>query len=222
MNRKRFTTNPGRSNQYTHERKNFMTSLKHVFSIVLLAVFSLTTVAAQTPATKPATQEPKPATRQTTKPGTVVMKATIEAIDTANRTVTFRNEKGKSVKVKVDPSVKRFDQLKVGDVITAAYSESVIIRFRKPGDPAPAAEKGAIASRAEGKPGAAGVIEETLTVTIEEIDLKTPSVTVRGPEGNLYTHRVRDAKTISGLKVGDKADIVYRLGVLLKADAAAK
>jgi hypothetical protein len=194
-----------------------MIKFKFVLKAMILIVASAAIAAAQATAT----QEPKPATKKTTKPGTVVMKATIEAIDPTNRIITFRGEKGNSVKVKVDKSVKRFDELKVGDVITAAYSESVVVRFRKPGDPAPAKEQAALMTRAEGKPGAVAVVEETLTVTIESIDLKVPSVTVRGPEGNLYTHRARDAKTISGLRVGDKADIVYRLGVLLKADPAA-
>jgi len=184
-----------------------MSKLKLVLNAAILVVATATMVAAQ--ATSP-------------KPGTVTIKATIEAIDTANRVVTLKTENGKTAKVKVDKSVKRFDQLKVGDVVTAGYSESVIIRFRKPGDPAPATEQGAVVKRTEGKPGATAVVEETLTVTIEAIDLNVPSVTVRGPEGNLYTHRARDAKTISGLRVGDKADIVYRLGVLLKADPATK
>ncbi len=156
------------------------------------------------------------------KPGTVTIKATIEEIDTANRILTLKGPKGKLVKVKATESVKRFDQLKVGDVVTASYSESVAIRFRKPGDPAPAQEQAAVVKRADGKPGAAVVLEETITVTIEEIDRAGSSVTIKGSDGKSHSVRVRDTKLLEGLKVGDQVDIVYKLGVLLKADSAAK
>ncbi len=183
-----------------------------LFALVSMAMFVALMIT-----TTSIAQETKPAL----KPGRVTVKATIEAIDPATRTLTLKGPKGNLVKVKATDEVKRFDQLKVGDVITASYSESVIVRFRKPGDPAPAAEQVAVVRRAD-KPGGAAVIEEILTVTIVEIDRAKSLVTVKGPGGNLYTHRARDTALLSNLKVGDKVDIVYRLGVLLKVDTPAK
>jgi hypothetical protein len=71
------------------------------------------------------------------KPGGVAieavdMSATVQAIDRAARTVTIKGPEGNAVTVKVDPSVKGFDQLQVGASIHARYVEAVAISVGKP------------------------------------------------------------------------------------------
>ncbi len=94
----------------------------------------------------------------------------------------IKGPKGNLVDVKADESVKRFDELKVGDVISATYSESIAVNVRKPGEPEPQA--GTSIARSQGKPGAKVEDVQTATVTVEEIDRTAPSVTVKdsGPE----------------------------------------
>jgi len=58
--------------------------------------------------------------------------ATIRAIDTANRTLTLLGPHGNVIPLKVDRSVKAFDQLKVGDSIHVRYTEAVAISVSKP------------------------------------------------------------------------------------------
>jgi hypothetical protein len=62
----------------------------------------------------------------------VDMSATVQAIDRAARTVTIKGPEGNAVTVKVDPSVKGFDQLQVGASIHARYVEAVAISVGKP------------------------------------------------------------------------------------------
>jgi hypothetical protein len=64
--------------------------------------------------------------------GAVDVSATVQAIDRAARTVTIKGPEGNAVTVKVDPSVKGFDQLQVGTSIHARYVEAVAISVEKP------------------------------------------------------------------------------------------
>jgi Cu/Ag efflux protein CusF len=148
---------------------------------------------------------------------TVTRTATIEAIDKTSRLVTLKGEKGNVVVVKAGPEVKRFDELKVGDKVSATYYESVAVHVRKPGEPEPKAATGGIAAR-EGGPGGTMAAQETITVTVESIDPKAPSVTVKGPEGRVLSMRVRDPKKLEGIKAGDKVDVTYTQAFLLKVD----
>src|SRR5215813_12127387 len=80
------------------------------------------------------------ATAQAQKPVTeaasVEAKATIVAIDHAKRLITLKGKEGEET-VYAGPEVKRFDELKVGDVVTFRYYESLVLRIAKPGDPTP-------------------------------------------------------------------------------------
>jgi Cu/Ag efflux protein CusF len=62
----------------------------------------------------------------------VSLTAEVVKIDKAKRLVTLKGPKGNEVTVEVDPSVKKFDELKVGDDINATYTEAMAIEVRKP------------------------------------------------------------------------------------------
>ena len=100
------------------------------------------------------------------------MKATIEAIDQTSKRVTLKGEKGNYVEVDAS-AMPRFNQLKVGDVVTATYSESLAVHVRKPGEPAPPAASDSV-TRREGAPGASAARQRTVTVTIQAIKIPRP------------------------------------------------
>jgi hypothetical protein len=146
----------------------------------------------------------------------VTVKATIEAIDKANRVITLKGPQGNLVDVKATEEVKRFDELKVGDVVSATYSESIAMHLRKPGDPAPDKER--VVVRPQSRPGASVEDIKTTTVTIEAIDRSVPSVTIKDSQGKVRTYRVRDVQRLAGVNVGDKVDIYYTVALLLKVE----
>ena len=53
----------------------------------------------------------------------VTVSATIEAIDKASRLITLKGPKGNVATVYADDTIKRFDELKVGDTVSATYYE---------------------------------------------------------------------------------------------------
>jgi hypothetical protein len=63
---------------------------------------------------------------------TTEVTATVEAIDYHNRTVTLKGPSGKMATMNVDPRVKKFKQVKVGDELVVRYTEAIAIKVQKP------------------------------------------------------------------------------------------
>ena len=156
---------------------------------------------------------------QVSNSDTVTMKASIEAIDKTMRSVTLKGPRGNLVTVSADETVKRFDQLKVGDIVTATITVAVAARIRKAGDPEPKESKESSTILKE-KIGAKTYAESTVTVSVEEIDRTVPSVTVKSPDGRILSFRVKNSANLKNLKVGDQVDVTVGLGVLLSVDPA--
>ncbi len=63
--------------------------------------------------------------------GAIDVSAKVEAIDRDKRTVTLKGHNGHSTTVKVDKSIKEFDDLSVGDLIHARFTEAIAISVEK-------------------------------------------------------------------------------------------
>jgi len=136
--------------------------------------------------------------------------ATVEAIDYDKRTVDLKGPKGNVVTLKVGPEVKNFNQVKTGDRVTAKYFESTAILVRKPNEP-PFAEQGSSVQVAPkgAKPGAVAVETSEMTAVVDDINYKTRTVTLRGPQQKTVTLKVdKSVKRFNEVKKGD--EIVVR------------
>ena len=140
----------------------------------------------------------------------VTVRGTVEAVDVASRTVRIRGEQGNVVTLDVPQSVARFDQVKVGDIITASYFDVVSVKAKAAGEPAVDRRVPPVTSpTSETLPGAVKATQRVTTVTITAWDPATGVVTFTGPGGTSYTRHLLepDFKLMEGLKVGDRADI---------------
>lgn len=156
-----------------------------------------------------------------TLPGeTVTATATITAIDTATRSVTLRAADGRVMTTVVAPEVKRFNEFKVGDVITAKYQDQVILRLMKPGEKAVNSATASVAPHDSARPSATATVQRSFTATITAIDAAAGSITVTGPDKGSYTHKVADKEALKQVKVGDRLDVTYSAAVLLSAESA--
>jgi hypothetical protein len=191
---------------------------RYVSSISAAAIVGLlacTNAAAQTPAQTPATA---PAPDPMKAPITVT--ASIEAIDKTARLITLKGPKGELSTVYADQSIKRFDELKVGDRVSASYYESIAVHVRRPGAPAPAPTNAAVTPGQGARPGATAAIQDVITVTVQAIDKANQSVTVKRQDGGVLSFRVQDPKNLEIAKVGDTVDITYTRALLVSVNSA--
>jgi hypothetical protein len=118
--------------------------------------------------------------------------------------------------------VKRFNELKVGDRLSASYHEAVAYEVRKAGTAAPkpavaAGEQARVAGKGP-KPSGAIVQQETATVEVKAVDPKAPSITVLTSDGRVVSFKVDDAKRLVGVKVGDKIDVSYTEALIVSVE----
>jgi hypothetical protein len=152
----------------------------------------------------------------------VTRTATIEAIDKANRTVTLKGSTGNREVIKAPEQMEGFNSLRVGDQVTATYFTAIAVNVRKPGDPAPPAEPMTTTQRKDRTPGSITRREQTFRVTVEAVDPRAPSVTVKGREGRVVALGLADANQIQNVKVGDTVDVTYYEALLIKVDRPPK
>jgi len=157
------------------------------------------------------------AAKPITEKESVTIKVTIDAIDHANRLISFKDKDGNYETVVAGPEVQRFDELKVGDKVTFQYTESVVIELRKPGEPAPASATGepTIARGATDKPSGTVTQQETATVTVKSVDMNIPSVTFTTEDGHTMSYKVKDKGRLKGVNPGDRIVITYTDALLI-------
>jgi hypothetical protein len=147
---------------------------------------------------------------------TKTVTATVESIEKATRSLTLKGPEGNYVTMTVPQSATRFDALKVGDVLTATYYESLILRLKAPGEAAVDTDAAKVTPSTGGtRPGGTAATQRTITATITAIDPNVPSITFTGPNNWKYSSRVEDTKALSKVKVGDRVDITWTEALLV-------
>jgi Cu/Ag efflux protein CusF len=165
-------------------------------------------------------QEAPPAQDPAPKSETLVVKATIEAIDHDTRTITLKDKEGMYETIYAGPEVKRFNELKVGDKVTFRYTESVVFKIRKPGEAAAASAVGepTLERGAGPKPSGKVSMQETSTVLIKAIDEKAPAVTVQDEDGRTLSFKVEDKGLLRSVKAGDRVEITYNTALAISVE----
>lgn len=153
---------------------------------------------------------------------TVTVTATIEAVDKENRIVRLRRKGADSVDVKAPADMQGFSSLRVGDQVTATYYADYAVEVRKPGDTTPPPAPTTLTQRKEATPGSETRMQRTFRVTVVAIDLKVPSLTVKGPQGHIVTLGMPDANQLQNIKVGDTVDVKYFESMLVKVGRPSK
>ena len=144
--------------------------------------------------------------------GTIVetykVTATVTAVDAASRKVTLTMADGAKTTVKAGPEVVNFDQIQVGDQVKATVAEQLVVFVRKNGEPANDGEAAAVALAPVGaKPGVVMANTVEVTAKVEAIDLGRRKATLRFPDGQSKTFRVRPDVDMTKAKLGDEVVI---------------
>lgn len=141
----------------------------------------------------------------------VEARATVTAVDTANRQVSMKETNGTELTITVTDAVKNLDQIKVGDEVVVSYTEAIAWQVKPASQGAPGVSSDSSASVAKPgeKPYADVKDSVTVTATITAIDLANGTATITGPGGNSQTVKARDPANLKKVKVGDLVDITY-------------
>jgi Cu/Ag efflux protein CusF len=156
--------------------------------------------------------------------GTTRMTATVQDIDPATRTVLLKSPNGKVVEVQVGDEARNFDQLKVGDVVTAVYRESLTLNLKKEGDGITSVEEHPSMERAPagGKPGGTLGREVKIVANVVAVNQKSRTVTLKGPKGNTLDLKVEDPAQFANIKKGDQVEAVYTEALAISVEPAVK
>ena len=180
--------------------------MKRGFVYLVLVLFSLSVVGGAMAQEK----APAKAKPEVKRENVVTLTGTVEAVDVANRVVTIKGSKGRTVDLKVGEEAKNLDQVKVGDKVVAKYYESIAFRMKKPGEAEGVTAEQAVGAAKPGEVPAAVIANQvTVTATIEDISPKKTYVTLKGQEGKTFDVKVKDPKNLQKVKVGDQVIITY-------------
>jgi len=142
----------------------------------------------------------------------VTSSASVLAINFPNRTLTLVMPDGSKQQYKVSKEVNNFNQINVGDKVSATLVEALAVYLRQSGAPASAgeAETVSLAPQAKGaEPGIVMTDTKEVTAKVQFVDRKNHTVTLKFDDGSRKTVRVNKSVDLAGVKAGD--DVTVRL-----------
>ena len=152
--------------------------------------------------------------------------AEVTAVDPATRQVTLKGPEGNEMTVTCGDAVKRFNEVKPGDFVRVDYLVSIAAEVRKP--TAEEAKHPLQIMDAAGRAPtdmapAAGVARQFKVVTtIEALDRRNQTVTVKGPMGRYLTARVADPERLTKVRIGENIVIVFTEAMAVSLDKVQK
>ena len=136
--------------------------------------------------------------------------AKINEIDYSTRKVTLEDDKGGTLTVRVDDQVQNLKKVKKGDMVVIKYQQSLAWRLLKKKEKQTKTVTQTKTTGTEGKKPAVTTSEQTdIIATITNIDKKAPSVTLKGPDGNLINIQVKNPQVLEAAKTGDQVAFSY-------------
>ena len=148
--------------------------------------------------------------------------ATVQSINSADRTVLLQHQDGSVTTYQCGPDVRNFDQIKVGDHVTATVAESLAIALIKGTDiPTVAGASSAMVRAPLGaKPGgqivdSVGFIAKVLSVNIEK-----RQVILQTPDGSSQTVKVGPDINLANVSPGDDVGVRATRAIAIEVTAA--
>jgi hypothetical protein len=156
--------------------------------------------------------------------GTVKTTSTVVGIEPDTRTVWLKDPKGKVVQVVVGDEARNFDQLRVGDIVKAEYSEAMTVTLKKGGGAKQTANENNTLERAPmgAKPGGAASRKVTVMANVIAVNHQTGAMTLKGPQGNSVDVVVEDPEQLKLIRKGDHLEVVYTEAIAISVEPQAK
>jgi len=150
---------------------------------------------------------------------------TITDIDYENREFTLQDSQGGSQTFIVDKEVRRFSDAKVGDKVSIDYYLGFNAEVRPPTEEEKQNPMVVLdTSRRTGTDAPSGydVRQLRALVTIEGLDRKAQTLTVKGPRGKYFTARVEDPSRFEKVQIGDTIVMTFTESTAVSLNPAPK
>jgi Cu/Ag efflux protein CusF len=177
----------------------------------VLAALTLAVAATPAPAqtTKSSSVSTGPGTVKTVE--TARATATVAAIDMATRTVSLKRSDGSVIDVHAGEEVRNLDKVRVGDTVTAEYTQALSLSLKKGAAGVPRRSQSVEVARAPigGQPSASVGMKTSVLADVVAVNGKTKVATLRGPDGHTVDLKVSDPEQLGNIKAGDQVEAVY-------------
>lgn len=149
---------------------------------------------------------------------TTTITATVTGIDADARKLTFVTPKGKKFTTTAGQEVLNFDQIKIGDQLTATVTDEVVIRMAEPGEQLDEfLEVDDDLAKIGDKPRMKTVTTSQRIGTIDDISTRRQKVTLSFPDGEKQRVKVRPDIDLATFNEGDRVVIqlteIYAIGL---------
>jgi ribosomal protein S1 len=144
----------------------------------------------------------------------VTMQATVIDVDKETRELTLERPDGSYLEMVAGPEVRNFDQIELGNTVSASYVVSLSVRRLEPDEPDTEPSIGVLTARAKPGQAPAGAIgsDMAMTVVVKSVDQEQHVVTFTDPNGVLHeveAERDEGKSFVKGLKPGDRVELIY-------------
>ena len=152
---------------------------------------------------------------------TAETKAQVVGIDTASNSVALQGESGKIVNVAVNPDVADVGKLKLGDTVNIRYENALLVRATKVKSNGIRGRIDETAAVPEANGSTATARRVQVIATVQKVDQKHRTITIRGPYKTDTLHVGPDV-SLKDIKTGDsvRAEFVEATAVLVTRDGA--
>lgn len=161
------------------------------------------------PATTPSSATSSQGRQQTIATESYSATAIVSAIDRSTREVTLRKSDGSEFSFVAGPEVRNFDQINVGDHVTATLDTELVVSVGKGGPPVQTGVTMAQGRTRQGdKPGIVWLTSMQGTAKVVGLDAEHRQATLAFPDGQTKTYPVRPGIDLNAISVGD--EVVFR------------
>ena len=185
--------------------------MNKVFALMTaLLLFATTGWAGET-----ATDKPSMSTTQS-----MIVTATVDAINHETREVTLRGPEGRSATFIASEEARNLQQVSVGDVVIAEYVQSMSVEVFANEGYEPGAGELTVAGRSEvgEMPAMTAIDALVVTAIVEEINIEANTFKLKGPSGLVKEYEAQNPENLKKAEVGDIVVITYTEAVAISVE----
>jgi plasmid maintenance system killer protein len=201
-------------------RSKFLKDQTIMKKIIIAVVIAAIAVGAYLMLTKPKA----PVAGVAAQEAALIYDGEVTKIDAATRTVTLKNQDGET-SIVAGPEVKNFAEIKVGDRFDVVYEMAIaveLVKVKNPGAVGEQVSTSTVTAPQGDKPGMITTNTVTATANVEAIDTAKNIVSLKGPQGNIFKVKVKNADLLKDIAVNDQVKVVYTEAIAAVVSAPAK